>query len=118
MVPVAIAILLRGIDDLSLLAVCLWVSRRAAPARTEAREPQECPEKRLAIFVPCWQESAVIRKMIEHNIARIRYQAYDFFIGTYPNDEETLDAIRELEPRFANVHLAVCPHDGPTSKAD
>jgi adsorption protein B len=56
--------------------------------------------------------------MIRHNIAAIRYRNYDFFIGAYPNDDRTLDALRELEQRFSNVHLAVCPHDGPTSKAD
>ena len=76
------------------------------------------PEKRLAIFVPCWQESAVIRKMIEHNVAAIRYRSYDFLVGTYPNDNATIEAIRALEPRFANVHLSICPHNGPTSKAD
>ncbi len=29
-----------------------------------------------------------------------------------------LEEIRKLETRFGNVHMAVCPHDGPTSKAD
>ncbi|HTB16647.1 MAG TPA: glycosyltransferase, partial [Bryobacteraceae bacterium] len=27
-------------------------------------------------------------------------------------------AVRDLESRFPQVHLAVCPHNGPTSKAD
>jgi adsorption protein B len=56
--------------------------------------------------------------MIEHNIAATRYGNYHFFVGAYPNDDATLDAVRDLETRFAHVHLAVCPHDGPTSKAD
>jgi adsorption protein B len=112
MLPAAIAILLSGIDDVILLLVC---ATRRLPAKQDVRSTAE---KRLAIFVPCWQESAVIRKMVEHNVAAIRYQAYDFFIGAYPNDDATLGVVRDLEPRFANVHLAVCPHPGPTSKAD
>ena len=35
-----------------------------------------------------------------------------------PNDEPTQAAVRSVADRFPNVHLAVCPHDGPTSKAD
>jgi len=113
MLPVAIAILVSGLDDFILLLVC---ALRRLPAEKEVCST--AAEKRLAIFVPCWQESSVIRKMVEHNVAAIRYQVYDFFIGTYPNDDATLDVVRDLEPRFANVHLAVCPHNGPTSKAD
>jgi len=56
--------------------------------------------------------------MIEHNVVTPRYDRCDFFIGVYPNDERTVAAVRELDTRFPNVHMAVCPHDGPTSKAD
>ena len=60
----------------------------------------------------------MITGMVEHNLSAIRYNKYEFFIGAYPNDDPTLDAVRELERRYPRVHLAVCPHDGPTSKAD
>ena len=56
--------------------------------------------------------------MLAHNLAAIRYSNFDFFVGAYPNDAPTLEAVRAVEARFPNVHLAVCPHDGPTSKAD
>ncbi|MCU1262982.1 MAG: bacteriophage receptor, outer membrane protein, partial [Bryobacterales bacterium] len=74
--------------------------------------------RRMAIFVPLWKEHRVIRRMVEHNIATQKYRNYDFFIGAYPNDAPTVAAITELEQRFANVHIAQCPHEGPTSKAD
>jgi adsorption protein B len=119
LLPVGIVILLSGLDDLVLILVCLYDKfRRLALYPPGEENLRRVPEKRLAIFVPCWHEAAVIGKMIEHNIAAIRYRKYDFFIGAYPNDDPTLDAVRDLEPRFPNVHLAVCPHDGPTSKAD
>jgi bacteriophage N4 adsorption protein B len=74
--------------------------------------------KRMAIFVPLWREYQVIRNMMEHNLAVRTYDQADFFLGVYPNDTPTLAAARELQTRFPNVHVSLCPHDGPTSKAD
>jgi adsorption protein B len=128
--PLALVILISGLDDLTLDCVCLWAwlmaryraaTYRAAtvrePVPIAAREPVRT-EKRMAIFVPLWHEHAVVGGMVEHNVSAINYSNYHFFIGAYPNDDPTLDAIRELESRFRHVHLAVCPHNGPTSKAD
>ena len=121
--PAAVAILISGLDDMVLNAVCLWAwirgTRLSSPRLVNASaEHVAIPERRVAIFVPLWHEHAVIAGMIEHNVAAIRYDNYHFFVGAYPNDEPTLDAVRELEARFVHVHLAICPHDGPTSKAD
>jgi adsorption protein B len=123
LVPTAIAILISGLDDLALDAVCLWawVKRRLGKSKNRLTPPKlnaARPEKLIAIYVPLWHEHPVIRGMVEHNVAAIDYDNYHFFVGAYPNDERTLDAVRDLETRFPHVHLAVCPHDGPTSKAD
>lgn len=120
--PLMAWILLSGLDDLVLVAALAgaWVRRlwsRAAPVPS-LDELRAKPEKRIAILIPLWCEHEVVGRMIEHNLASIRYRSYDFFIGAYPNDEPTVDAVRDLEARFPNVHLALCPHDGPTSKAD
>lgn len=122
--PLAAVILFSGIDDLIVDAIWLWrwVTGRLSP-RWRIPPPGErqldaAPQRRIAIFVPCWREHEVIGQMLQHNLAAIRYRNYDFFVGAYPNDDATLDAVREMEARFSNVHLAVCPHDGPTSKAD
>lgn len=119
--PAAIAVLISGLDDLAVTLVCLFDrlrTRKRVEPQPSSSLPRLGPDKRIAIFVPCWQEADVIAKMIEHNVAAIPYRPYDFFIGAYPNDRATQSAVRELEKRFNNVHLAVCPHDGPTSKAD
>lgn len=118
--PLALVVLISGLDDLALDAICLWAwikERIHAPAPV-SRAAQTAPKKTIAIFVPLWHEHAVIAGMVEHNVAAINYDNYHFFIGAYPNDEPTLDAVRDLESRFPRVHLAVCPHNGPTSKAD
>jgi adsorption protein B len=116
----AIAILISGLDDLVVDLVWLWAWLRARHAKptVPASGPNDAPEKRIAIFVPLWREHAVIERMLDHNLAAIQYRNYDFFVGGYPNDDRTLEAVRQVESRSARVHLAVCPQDGPTSKAD
>jgi adsorption protein B len=118
--PLALLILISGLDDLALNCVCLWAWLRrclSSPLATEKKESHHI-EKRIAVFVPLWHEHGVVGGMVEHNASAIKYSNYHFFIGAYPNDDPTLDAVRELESRFRHVHLAVCPHNGPTSKAD
>src|SRR5438552_9240584 len=116
--------LLSGLDDLFvdlaflhrwLVSMCLGSRRADVPSDSEMAA---VPARRIAIFVPLWREHGVIRNMIEHNVMAQRYGRCDFFLGVYPNDEETLAVSRRLEARFPNVHVSVCPHAGPTSKAD
>ncbi|HTC37174.1 MAG TPA: glycosyl transferase family protein [Bryobacteraceae bacterium] len=127
--PLALVILLSGLDDLALDCVALygWLRLRfynemhdeaATVSPIRGSRESEHIEKRIAIFVPLWHEHAVISGMVEHNASAINYSNYHFFIGAYPNDDPTLDAVRDLEARFPHVHLAICPHNGPTSKAD
>jgi adsorption protein B len=117
-------VLLNGLDDLVIDAACAcsWLaarlSRRAQFCRPSEADLNAVPQKRIAVFVPLWKEHRVIQKMVEHNISANRYGNYDFFIGAYPNDMPTVAAIRETNKQVKNLHLAVCPHDGPTSKAD
>src|SRR3984893_2371084 len=119
----AVWVLLSGLDDLILDIAYLyrWLIARFLGRRTGTPTETELtntPHQRIAIFVPLWREHGVIRNMIEHNVVTPRYDRCDFFIEAYPNDEQTLAAVRVLDARFPNVHMAVCPHDGPTSKAD
>lgn len=56
--------------------------------------------------------------MLEHNLGAIRYRNYHVFAGVYPNDLPTLRAVEQRAATDPRVHVAVCPHDGPTSKGD
>lgn len=114
LIPLATWIAVSGLDDLFVLAVYLRSLRSSPPPSA----PAVGAEKPIAVFVPCWQEHSVIGDMLEHNISTIRYSNYVFFIGVYPNDEPTIDAVRHVESRHTRVRVALCPHDGPTSKAD
>jgi adsorption protein B len=122
--PLAAAILVSGLDDLvvDLAWAWTWLKSALRPAASlfppGPRQLENAPRQRIAIFVPLWREHHVIGRMLEHNLAAIRYPDYHFFAGCYPNDGETQDAVRTLAERFSQVHLALCPHPGPTSKAD
>ncbi len=115
----AITLLISGVDD--LIPLCIVLVRHIVHflCREKAIGEQiDPPESRIAIFVPCWRESGVIGNMVRHNLTAIRYRNFDIFLGAYPNDEPTVTVANQLSETFANVHAAVCPHPGPTSKAD
>ncbi|MBI2688490.1 MAG: glycosyl transferase family protein [Acidobacteria bacterium] len=117
LLPLVVWLTISGLDDLFLLGFWIYFRIREGGVPPEAVRGDGV-ERNIAIFTPLWQEEAVVRQMVTHNVTAIQYTRYHFFIGAYPNDEPTIDAIRELPARFANVHLALVPHDGPTSKAD
>jgi bacteriophage N4 adsorption protein B len=117
LIPVAFWILLSGLDDLFISLVYFTTRKKQFPWPAEA-DLEAVSERRIAIFVPLWHEHRVIGQMLEHNLSVIRYSNYDFFVGVYPNDPLTERAVAEAAQRHPRVHLAVCGHDGPTSKGD
>lgn len=116
--------LVSGIDDFIIdvyyigrtLYRKLTVQRRH-PA-LEEEELHRVREKPVAIMIPAWQESAVIRRMLENTLSTVDYGNYEVFVGTYPNDPETAEEVERVRRRADNVHTIVCPNPGPTSKAD
>src|SRR3546814_17473718 len=73
---------------------------------------------RIAIFVAAWDESRVIGAMLATALARIEHPNYRLYVGTYPNDRATIDAVIEVARRDARVRLVLGPHPGPTTNAD
>ncbi len=116
--PVAIWVLLNAVDDLVIDAAVALRSVRSPPVFPTSSELAAVPQRRMAIFVPLWNEHRVIRHMVEYNLGSIRYDNYEFFVGAYPNDPRTIESIQEAQRISKRVHLSVCPHDGPTCKAD
>src|SRR5262249_49726146 len=120
----AIARLISGLEDLivALFWACAWLKDKLRPSARMfppgERQLAAARQQRIAILLPLWEEHEVIGKMLEHNLAAIRYPDYHIFAGCYPNDSKTQAAVLAVARRFPNVHVAVCPHDGPTSKAD
>lgn len=132
--PLAVWVVLSGLDDgiIAVAAAIAWIRMGISRERgthdskrfkfgwstPNDEDLAAAPARHMAVFVAAWREHRVIQNMLDHNVTRLRYPRFDLFVGAYPNDSRTLAAVREAMKRHPNVHLAVCPHDGPTSKAD
>jgi adsorption protein B len=70
----------------------------------------------MAVFVPAWDESAVIGAMLRATLKRLDYDDYRIFVGNYRNDPATAAAIANVaDERIIPVQVDA---DGPTTKAD
>jgi adsorption protein B len=70
----------------------------------------------IAIFVPAWDESAVIASMLKATLQRLDYGNFILFVGHYRNDPATAAAIAGV--RDSRVRPVLVDSDGPTTKAD
>ncbi len=118
----AAGFLLLGLGDVAVDLI--WIGRtlkRRLPGRRRraacaaSLAPPAMPG-RLAVFVPAWDEAAVIANMLTH--ARAAFGAGDWriYVGCYPNDPGTIAAVRPLADD--RIRLVVTAAPGPTSKAD
>lgn len=115
--------LLFGLND--LLVDCIFFARRIWRSATVYRRHRPAFASYwvfnknpgfIAIFVPAWDESAVIASMLKATLNRLDYDDYRIFVGCYRNDPATAAAIASVDdPRILAVEVAV---DGPTTKAD
>lgn len=119
-----IIFVISGIDELVIDCTYIidkvyrWIFiRHKFPPLSEAQLLAP-PEKPVAIMIPCWDESAVIRRMLNNTIKVITYTNYQIFVGTYPNDLKTQREVALVREEYGNVNRIVCPKDGPTNKAD
>jgi adsorption protein B len=120
----AVGFLLFAVNDLAVDAIYFarrfWRSAtvyRRFP-RTFGRTLADKGEAQrfIAIFVPAWDESAVIAAMLKSAVARLEYQNYRIFVGYYRNDPATLAAIASVTDQ--RVEPVLVDSDGPTTKAD
>ncbi len=71
---------------------------------------------RFALFIPAWDESAVIATMLRATLDRFEHRDYTLYVGHYRNDPATRAAIASVDdPR---VRAVTVDADGPTTKAD
>ncbi len=118
----AVGLLAGGLDD--FLVDLIWIVHSIArgvrfPDRNDAATlaPPTRPG-RLAVLIGAWDESAVIGAMLRHALATFDHGDYRLYVGAYPNDPATIDAVREVARDDARVRLVIGPRDGPTTKAD
>lgn len=116
----AIGFLVGGLDDLAIDVAYLWVrvTRRGRHMPPTLASYAPAVPRRLAVFVAAWEEAAVIGAMLRASLARFDHPDYRLYVGTYPNDRATIDAVAEVAAVDVRVRLVVGMNDGPTTKAD
>lgn len=123
LIVVSVLIFISSLDDL-FVDFCYWRLAIGRGIRRLWKKPpaqvrlQRAPEKRIAIVVPAWKEAEVIASMVANTNSTFDYERFHIFVGAYQNDPETQAEVDRVRQRFGNVHMAVVPRDGPTSKAD
>ena len=114
----AIGLLIGGLDDLlvDLLFVVRKLWRRGEPPRTVATL-RRAQAGRIVVFVPAWDEQAVIGPMLARALARYRHPDYRIHVGLYPNDPGTIAAVGAIAASDARVRPVIGTAPGPTTKA-
>lgn len=115
----AVGFLAGGIDD--LFVDCAWLVHRLRHGTTRrpiGSLPARDEPAGLAIFVPAWDEALVIGAMLRTALARYVHPDYRIYVGCYPNDRATIDAVAAVAERDPRVRLVIGARPGPTTKAD
>ena len=116
----ACGFLLLGASDLAVdliwIGRTLW--RRLRGRRGLRVEDLDAPASpgRIAVFIPAWDEAAVIAHMLRNTLGAFGEGDYGLYVGCYPNDPATIAAVRSIaDPR---VRLVIGLVPGGTTKAD
>lgn len=116
--PLAVWVFASGLDDLVIDLSWFWLLLRRGRGKSAPGNSQRSAEPRIAVLAPCWQESAVLERMLERNLENIQYRNYDIWIGLYPNDQPSMLSVTRARLRSEKVHWVVGSRPGPTTKAD
>ncbi len=115
-----VGLLIGGLDDLLVDLVfigrSIWCRRTVRPCLRDL--PAPLVRAPLAIFVPAWDEVAVIGAMLATAVARFEHEDYRIYVGAYPNDRATIDAAAAAAACDPRITVVIGDHDGPTTKAD
>jgi adsorption protein B len=114
----AVGFLIGGIDD--LLVDAIFLARRIALRRRRAPVLADftvsADPGRIVIFVAAWHEAAVIGPMLRNALSAIDHPEYRIYVGTYPNDRETIAAVAAVAAGDPRIRLVIGADDGPTTK--
>lgn len=119
---VAISYLIFSIDDIVWDLIYMLKKNGTSNGKNKIsyEELDTISNKLLAVMIAAWHEEGVLEPVIDHMIESVHYprSMYHIFLGVYPNDYETLSVAEKLQLKYDNVHIAVNPNPGPSSKAD
>lgn len=108
------------IDELAVDAIYAWnrLTGRIATTRLDTEkhvgQPLSGP---AAVFIPAWQESAVIGSTLAHALAVWPQKELRIYAGCYRNDPMTIASVASVAREDIRIRLVTVDEDGPTSKA-
>lgn len=113
--------LIGALDELAVDAWWAWL--RLSGRRRTGRVPRKDLgvrrlDGRAAIFIPVWQEGAVIEHTLTHALGVWVQRDFVIYVGCYCNDEPTLAAAMRGAGGDPRVRLVINDRAGPTTKAD
>ena len=117
----ATGFLILGLSDFAV--DLLWLAHRArrrGGMRIAAVADFDPPARpgRLAVFVPAWDEAAVIGDMLRGAVAAWSEGDWRLYLGTYRNDPATIAAAAPVAAADPRVRIVTSGDPGPTTKAD
>jgi adsorption protein B len=101
----SVGFLLLGTSELAIDLI--WLLRPRSPRPTLADLPPSERPGRIAVFVPAWDEAAVIADMLRHTLERWSSGDFVLYVGCYPNDPATIAAVRSVEDH--RIRLVIGP---------
>jgi hypothetical protein len=114
----AILLIISGIDDLYLDLLYWLLKGRHKSKLPNFSAMHDKPEKPIAIFLGAWNESGVIGRTLSYAVQNIKYKNFKIFVGVYPNDTKTINAVKDISLKDSRVIACINPQNGPTTKAD
>jgi adsorption protein B len=116
----ATGFLVLGLSDLAV--DLLWLGQRARRGERQAPGIAGLPPPgrpgRLAIFVPAWDEAAVIGDMLRGAADAWPDGDWRLYVGTYGNDPATAAAAAAIAAEEPRIRVETSGEPGPTTKAD
>lgn len=116
-----VAFLVPGIVDelaFDLTYLALWSRGRVKALSLDSEWQALQPlSGRAAVFIPAFQESAVINSTITHALAAWPQPDMVVYVGCYRNDPLTIAEVEAIASTTDRVRLVINDRDGPTTKA-
>ena len=114
----AIGFFIGGVDDVAIdfIYIRCRTYRRRLPCLDDLPHPAH--PGLIVIFVAAWDEADVIGLMLSNALSRFDHPHYRIYVGAYPNDPATIQAVEGVAMRDTRIRLVVGREAGPTTKAD
>lgn len=113
--------LIGSLDELLVDCSWLWLKltgRLREPRADSAMVADGQLAGPAAVFIPTWQEAAVIGATVGHALSVWGQRDLTIYVGCYRNDPATIGAVLAAARSDARVRLVVHDAAGPTTKAD